>query len=63
MFLVKRFVGLRVLYIYSFAFGLVELGKCTRIRGQVYGFFWKMTSGIPYSVLLGSTVVTRCVSL
>ena len=33
MFLVKRIVGLRVLYIYSFTFGLVELGKCTRIRG------------------------------
>ena len=32
-FLVKRFVGLRVLYIYSFAFDLVELGECTRIRG------------------------------
>ena len=30
MFLVKRIVGLRVLYIYSFTFGLVELGKCTR---------------------------------
>ena len=29
---VKRFVGLRVLYIYSFAFDLVELGVCTRIR-------------------------------
>ena len=29
----KRFVGLRVLYIYSFAFDLVELGECTRIRG------------------------------
>ena len=27
MFLVKRFVGLRVLYIYSFAFNLVELGR------------------------------------
>ena len=34
MFLVKRIVGLRVLYIYSFAFDLVELGECTRIRGQ-----------------------------
>ena len=34
MFLVKRFVGLRVLYIYSFAFDLVELGECTRIRGK-----------------------------
>ena len=33
MFLVKRIVGLRVLYIYSFTFGLVELGMCTRIRG------------------------------
>ena len=33
MFLVKRFVGLSVLYIYSFAFNLVELGECTRIRG------------------------------
>ena len=33
MFLVKRIVGLRVLYIYSFAFNLVELGECTRIRG------------------------------
>ena len=33
VFLVKRFVGLRVLYIYSFAFNLVELGECTRIRG------------------------------
>ena len=29
MFLVKRIVGLRVLYIYSFAFNLVELGECT----------------------------------
>ena len=35
MFLVKRIVGLRVLYIYSFAFDLVELGECTRIRGLV----------------------------
>ena len=34
MFLVKRIVGLRVLYIYSFAFDLVELGECTRIRGR-----------------------------
>ena len=33
VFLVKRFVGLRVLYIYSFVFNLVELGECTRIRG------------------------------
>ena len=33
----KRFVGLRVLYIYSFAFDLVELGECTRIRGVQSG--------------------------
>ena len=36
MFLVKRIVGLRVLYIYSFAFNFVELGECTRIRGLAY---------------------------
>ena len=30
----KRIVGLRVLYIYSFAFNLAELGECTRIRGE-----------------------------
>ena len=34
VFLVKRFVGLRVLCSYSFAFNLVELGECTRIRGN-----------------------------
>ena len=35
MFLVKWIVGLRVLYIYSFAFNFVELEECTRIRGVV----------------------------
>ena len=32
----KRIVGLRVLYIYSFAFGIVEMGECTRIRGFLF---------------------------
>ena len=44
-FLVKRFVGLRVLYIYSFAFDLVELGECTRIRGSARRWVLRMARG------------------
>ena len=46
----KRFVRLRVLYYYSFAFDLVELGECTRIRGSGLYFHEPLYLTLPSSM-------------